>query len=579
MEKKKNDVKEKQEIPKGVGEKRFHFERKQKIAIVVLAIITVASIVGIVGGIIFYINIPKGGGLNVGIRFGPPTIDPLDSAYSLILFDQVVEGLFTTDNNDPNNKVIHNLATSHSWSDDDLELTCNLRQGVKFHDGTPFNATAVKWNFDRLYGMINQTQTTAAFSLLLPDGRWFINETQVIDDYTVKFVLNEPYSPFLGMLTSWTAYILSPTSTPKDEFIDLITGDLVGTGPFIYDSYEPDVEVRMSPNPIYWGGKPAIDELIFSIIIDAEALVDGLLSGNIHILIDYGTILLESMDRLLANLSVTVPEVLPDVTIFFLGMNNKRIPVEMRKAMAYAFDYDYFIEVIRQGWGFRMRSPIPKGVLYSNTEDFGVPVLDLEIARRSLQDANWPETAGLSLDEDGPWEALVDNNTPIATYNYTYNDGNVIRGQLLPLLQDNYKKIGVKIVNASMSWPEYFYRLTDQYGFHRNMLELFPVGWSTDYNDPNNFINELMSNQEGPANLNYAQIDDTQLQTWMEQAVRETNATVREELYYQIQKRFIEEIYPWVMISVPKFSSPYRANLRGYIPNPIKLVLKNAYFV
>jgi ABC-type transport system substrate-binding protein len=65
----------------------------------------------------------------------------------------------------------------------------------------------------------------------------------------------------------------------------------------------------------------------------------------------------------------------------------------------------------------------------------------------------------------------------------------------------------------------------------------------------------------------------------MEQAIRETNATVREELYYQIQKRFIEEIYPWSIIFVPKIIEFYRANLRGYASNFWNIVLKNAYFI
>jgi ABC-type transport system substrate-binding protein len=340
----------------------------------------------------------------------------------------------------------------------------------------------------------------------------------------------------------------------------------------------------MTPNPIYWGGKPAIDELIFSIIYDAEALLDALFSGNIQLVNDIVSSfclhcrvsIFDVLERIETDPSVIITEGLPGTTSSYLGMNNKRIPVEMRKAMAYAFDYDYIIEDRFQGWVYRMRSPIPKGILYSNTEDFDVPVLDLEIARKSLQDANWPGTAGLSLDENGPWEALVDDNTPIATYNYTYNVGSVLREGLLIRLQDNFKKIGVKIVGASMSWFEYLYRLYELSGLHRDMLELFEMGWIPAYNDPIELINPLMSNQ---SHDNFAQINDTQLQTWMEQAVRETDPIARELLYYNIQERFIEEIYPWVMIFVLKYVSCHRANLRGYFPNLIKIVLKTAYFV
>lgn len=75
-----------------------------------------------------------------------------------------------------------------------------------------------------------------------------MNKTQVIDEYTVKFVINEPFVPFLHLLTLATTGILSPTSTPANKTININTDDLVGTGPFTYDEYEPHVNITMIPN-------------------------------------------------------------------------------------------------------------------------------------------------------------------------------------------------------------------------------------------------------------------------------------------------------------------------------------------
>jgi peptide/nickel transport system substrate-binding protein len=590
MEKNQNKVgrkkpdaggKEKEKVAKegilaGVG-------KRQKIALGVIIVLTIATIVG---GFTIYANLPKGGDLIVTIRNDPITLDPIEAwdVLSIPVIEQVAEGLFTIDLADPDNRIIPNLATDWKWSDDNLELTCTLRQGVEFHDGNEFNAHAVKWNFDRVYGMIDQINTKDLW--LLPDGRWIIKETQVVDDFTVKFVLNDPYVPFEAMLSCWVTSILSPSSTPQNELIGLIKGELIGTGPFVYKSYEPDVNISFIPNPNYWGGTPTVDSLTFSFLTnfqdDVNATISAFSSRNLHLISDTSTALvrfglLEVDKRITDNPNITSIPATSSPGIFYLRMNNKRIPVEMRKAMAYAFNYTYWLEDFREI--YRMRSPIPKGILYSNTEDFDVPVLDLEIARRSLQDANWPGTVGLPLDEDEPWEALVDNNTPIATYNLTttiFSAPNKEDDVLAFLLPENFKKIGVKIEVVNLTLNEFFGRYYEFGGYHRNMLELLWGAWYPDFNDPSNFINVLMSND---AVSNVCQIDDAQLQTWMDEAVRETDPITRELLYYNIQERFIEQIYPWIMLHNPKIITWQSPNLRGFIPCSLKHVFKNIYLV
>jgi peptide/nickel transport system substrate-binding protein len=563
-----------------VEQKKFitRMGKRQKTTLGVIIIIAIASIVG---GIAIYANIPKGGDLIVAVRFDPWAIDPIEAwdLYSTNIVDQVTESLFTIDITDPNNKIIPNLATSWQWSDDNLELTCTLRQGVEFHDGTIFNAQAVKRNFDRAYRLIDEINTRDLW--LLSDGRWIIKETQVVDDYTVKFVLNEPYAPLEALLSCWVTSILSPTSLPQDGVINLLDGELIGTGPFIYDGREIGIDVSFIPNPDYWGGKPAIDNLVFSIIPDVDTAVTNFVAGNLSLITECSRNLalwgLLEFGEKIQNLDLPVISAPPstDTHIIYLRMNNKRIPVEMRKAMAYTFDYDYWLDEYREGWMNRMRSPIPKGILYSNTEDFNFPVLDLEIARRSLQDANWPGTKGLPLDDDEPWEALVYNNTPIATFNYTsafYREKEIFS----ITLPENFKKIGVKIEVVNLSVYEYFARTQEIDGYHRNMLEIDMGAWAPDFNDPSNYVNLLMSKD---SLFNAAQIDDAQLQTWMDQAIRETNPITREQLYYNIQERFIEEIYPWIMVEVHKSMAWHAPNLRGFVPSTLKLVLKNCYFV
>ncbi len=544
-------------------------EKKQYITIGIVAIIAIAG----VSGVVVYMNMPKGGTFIFGVMYGPVDLDPhqaWDSA-SIDVIHQVVEGLLDVDLADPDLAIIPKLATSYSWSTDNKEITFVLRQGVKFHDGTDFDATAVKWNFDRLYGLIDEVQLAELW--LLPTAEWIIKETVVVDTYTVKLVLNEPYAPLLGLLASWSAYFMSPDATPLDELIDTATGDLVGTGPFIYNGTEAEVEVLFIPNPNYWGGKPAVDAMVFAIITDAPAKNDALLTKEIS-LID--SPMLSMIPTFEADPDIQVGDRPPSLSIQYLGMNNELIPVEMRKAIAYAIDYDYIIDELMQGYAMRMTSPIPKGILYHNP-DFDLPDLDLTIARQALIDANWPGTDDLTATDDDAWVAKAASATPLATYNYTYNIGNEMREDMLIVCQDNLGKIGVAVTDAGMTWGEYIKRGYEVGDLHRNMLELWWLGWIPDYNDPSNFINMLMTNTAIASNM--AKVDDAQLQEWMEAAVTEIDPAKRKVFYDNIQQRCAEVIYPWVYGYVSDAPWCGVANLRGYIPNAMKDMFDTIYFV
>ncbi|MFX1358584.1 MAG: ABC transporter substrate-binding protein, partial [Promethearchaeota archaeon] len=127
--------------------------KKQKIAVGTIGIVSIA---GIFGGIMTYMILPKGGTCIIGINgVNFDDIDPLAVYFQewYILW-HVCESLFDNDLSGENPELVYVLATGYEWNENATELTCSLRQGVRFHDGTPFNAMAVKWNFDRIYRLI-----------------------------------------------------------------------------------------------------------------------------------------------------------------------------------------------------------------------------------------------------------------------------------------------------------------------------------------------------------------------------------------------------------------------------------------
>ncbi|MHA1985460.1 MAG: NosD domain-containing protein [Promethearchaeota archaeon] len=213
-----------------------------------------------------------------GTDAGPANLDPQNSirSNSFDVINQVCEGLFTYNLTDPNFSIIPNLAVSKgSWLVNltDTWYTISLRPNVSFHDGTKFNATAVKFTFDRLAYLINNSMAIAnyLYEYYDPDTEVtypIINETVIIDEYTIRFELNKPYGPFEALLCFPASYILSPTSTPQFNLIDTITGDLVGTGPFVFDHYLPDEEVLFHAFEDYWAGRANITILKFAVISD-----------------------------------------------------------------------------------------------------------------------------------------------------------------------------------------------------------------------------------------------------------------------------------------------------------------------
>jgi peptide/nickel transport system substrate-binding protein len=553
--------------------------------LIIGGIIIIIAISGIIGGIIYYLNIEpyKPVILIFGTAECSGEIDPLAATtiYDSQVIDQVAEGLFDYNYLSEYFEPIPNLALDGIWSDDNLNLTCHLRTNVKFHDGTLFNAQAVNWNFNRIHRLINESYFGYPHLWFFSDGKLIINHTEIIDDYTIKFVLNAPYSPLKSLLAFYPSYIVSPDSTPPTNCIDVLTGDLIGTGPYIFDIYEYGANVSLKVNPNYWAVKPKVDRILIYAIEEPVDRINALLSGEIDMLLNeyYEE---TTLNPIKTNPNFTVYESKLQASINFFVFNNKLINATMRKSISYAINSSSILVDFWKGTVIRAQSPIPEGVLYHNISGINVPDYDISIARQTLKDAGWPGTTNLTANNNitasNEWEKLVDDGTPLATYNYTVIDGSLAFDLGDPLTK-NLKQIGVKVEVANISFFEYIFIMGEYYGYHRNMFELSYAGWAADFNDPSNILDPFHTNKLYTYNQNCAQVNDIQVQQWMEQALREANETAREQLYYKIQKRLLEEVYPYYWLYTKTPTDIYVSNLRGWYPNPYKTVFKTVKFV
>jgi ABC-type transport system substrate-binding protein len=325
---------------------------------------------------------------------------------------------------------------------------------------------------------------------------------------------------------------------------------------------------------------PDIDYILYTVYPDWATVMEAVKAKDISF---GGHALTEEEIETLNNIPGLIVKKNIKMSNNLLFMNNERINITMRKAISNAINYTHYIEEVRGNGEPRTRSSIPKPVLYSNWEDFKVPNCNISLARQTLKDAGWNGTVSLTANDDispgNEWETLANSSFPLATYNFTYISGYGFMELFAQPVINYLSQIGVKVEAKNVSYYEFFGRLYGIFGYPRtlNNFELFISGWNPDYNDPHIITYPLFSNKNTYENL--AQVNNTLLQQLMEEAIGETNETLREQLYDDIQKQLIEEIYPMAWLHQDIQYYVYLANLKGLpLENPFKFSFKNAKF-
>jgi peptide/nickel transport system substrate-binding protein len=502
--------------------------------------------------------------LIVGTGSGPHDIDPTDcwDSASQDVIEQVVETLFTYDTRqfviDETIPRINWLATGYSWDITNTILTVDIRTGVSFHDGTPMDAAAVAWSFNRFMYLMNHTgalpsdgRTVKVHSLYeFADGTPIFQSVVTLDADTVVFTLTAPYAPILDAMCYISAGILSPSSTPNNTIIDLPSDDIVGTGPYMYDYYITDTEVRFTKFEDYWATQAPhnleveimFDQMIYSIIDDPMRLNYAMLAGDIDIL--FGT-MNDLLPAYRTNPWITVHDVdKPGLVYYYLLFNNRKINVTWRKAMSYAINYTYIIEEMLNGRTHRAYGAISPGYGAAFNSSLVNPVggsayFNLTIARETLIDDPGVDTTGLTASDDPDDAAWETAN--LASFNYSYNTDNWFKSDLYPLLEDWFDDIGITVIDDN--WDLGYWIMVVGYPpwwYNYDYLNLFFHGWSPDYLDPFNMLEPLFSNV---SISNICQLNDPQIMQWLSHALQETNQTARFAIYHRIQSRLYTQLY------------------------------------
>lgn len=492
----------------------------------------------------------------VGVDSGPVTIDPVDSydRDSWNVIDQVCEGLFRNNLSDPDMPRVNWLAESYWWQDD-TTLHLKLREGIIFHDNTPFNSAAAKWNLDRINYLTNASGTLPdTMNPALPHSLWkfpngtgIMEQIDLVNEYNITIHLNSPYSPFLNLLSFTGASMISPTSHSQTDYIDLSTGDLIGTGPFEYDGYNNSIEVDFHAFDTYWQGKANITKMKFQIIGDSVTRNNDMLTG----VIDYLHGPMESLySAFAADSDIVFTEAPnPGLTYYYLGMNNKVINVTWRKSISYAINYTYIIQEMRNNYVIRAHSPISPsfGDGYYNCSDIA-PYYNVTIARQTLIDAG---VTSLAVDDDTGWE-----DATLETFNYSYYGSVFFYNNLSSWLN----KIGITLEDDRSD----YYTFKTKLESFKNQLCLFLTGWAPDYIDPYNIFQPLMysSSEE-----NKAQVNNPWLDAKLEEVLETVDDNARNTIYHDIQINVSSYTYPHVFRFHPRQFFVYNVNLTNYPHN------------
>jgi peptide/nickel transport system substrate-binding protein len=464
----------------------------------------------------------SGGKLVYGLTLAPSGIDPHVNASSELgipltsVYDTLVYRSLNAQAS-PDSQFVPGLAESWEISDDGLAYTFHLRHDVTFHDGTPFNADAVRVNLERVVNPATQSQK--AIFLLGP-----FKSVEVIDDYTVAIHLSAPYAPLLDGLAQVYLGMASPTALA--EWGADYQSHQVGTGPFKFVEYIPNDHLTLARNDAYrWGpsiydhpGPAYLDEIEFRFFTEPSARALALEAGDADVM---GEVSPLDAARLRQNKRfVVIPVALPGQSVDFM-LNVQRPPlddVRVRQALLFATDRAAIVQAIFGG-----ESPVANGPLTAATFGYS-PALagrypyDVEEATSLLTEAGWTGSNTSSIRER--------NGQPLVLQAILMTWGSV--PEVAQLLQSQWAKVGIDLRTETLTYP------AAVEAAHAGNFNLIPQNFGG--SDPDLLWTYFHSGTP----FNWSKASDSTLDGLLDKARSITDPKQRVTLYAQAQQRIME---------------------------------------
>jgi peptide/nickel transport system substrate-binding protein len=436
-------------------------------------------------------------------------------------------------------EVEPSLAESWQVSEDGKTYTFKLRTSVKFHDGSDFNADAVKFNFDRMLDEKHPFYSTGPFPLSFNFAS--VDTVTVKDAQTVEFQLKEAFAPFLSNLAYPTGLIVSPAAV--EQYGKDFGRHPSGTGPFKFVEWQSSQRVVVERNADYWDGAPALEAVVFRPITDANTRVAEMMAGGLDVMVEVPP---DNVATFRNDPNFAVSEQ-AGPHVWFSILNTKSGPFadkKVRQAANYAVNKQSLVDNVLQGTATVSAGPIPPAFNWVKSPVEPYPY-DPEKAKALLADA------GVS--------------NPSLTFAITEGGS----GMLDPItmgaaIQADLQAVGFQVKIETYEWNSFLSRVNTGLEGKADMAEM---AWMT--NDPDTLPYLTLRSDALPdkGGFNSGYYQNPKLDEILAKARSSTDQAERAKLYGEVQQ-IVHDDAPWLFVANWKQNAVTQAAVKGFELQP-----------
>jgi peptide/nickel transport system substrate-binding protein/oligopeptide transport system substrate-binding protein len=447
----------------------------------------------------------------------------------------------------PEGGIVDDLADSHTISADGLTYTFKLHPGVKFHNGDALTSADVLSSYQRLLDPATKAPRANLLDYVKGAEDYRKGKSKDVpglsapDPQTFVITLDKPYSPFLNILCMTTFGVVSkqagtgPTTFSYDpqtkRYVQTggksIGDNPVGTGPFVFQSWDRDSKITLTANPDYFRGAPHIKTLIFRIIKDENTRFEEFKSGGLeHCDLPPSQIQAVMADPKLKAMVSGVAA----MDMYGYAFNCEQAPFKdnaaLRLALNYAVDKQNIVKNIWGGLVTEQKTYVPEGMFYFNAQAEGYPY-NVDKAKQLLTQAGYPDGKGL----------------PELVLNVDLQPTNKLVAQAV---QEDLRKVGVNVRIETTAWGPFLDKV------YAGQALFFQNTWLADYPDPDNWLFQLLDSGNFGDKGNIARWQNSEFDKLVESAQVEPSQQSRADLYKNAEKIASDEA-PWLLLLVQPY--------------------------
>jgi peptide/nickel transport system substrate-binding protein len=468
---------------------------------------------------------------SIAVGIDPDTLDPAGQTTTTVqnMVDYMVEPLVKMQDG----QIVGVLAETVETSPDGLTVDMTLRQGVTFHDGTPFDAAAVVFNLERI--------TDPALRVPLGSPFETMQSVTATGEHSVRIALSKPAPIFLNALTITTAGMISPASVQAEGNTNDNYQHPVGTGPYTFTSFTPGQSLTVTKFPGYWGEQPHYETVEFRVVPEAATRESLLLAGQVDMIILPPVSDLEAL-RNNPDVNVILGE--SDRSIYIALDNNDPLlsNPQVRQALNHAVDKQAIVDNVLFGAARVMDAPMSSALFgYCSTGSYDYD----------------PERARQLLTAAGAQGATLDLLTPSGRYVQDQQASEAIAGYL--------REVGLTVNVSTSDWGAFLGRVNAAPS--ENTVDMHLLGWAPGILDADQQMQMFRSATHPPAGLGTAFYTNPRVEELLAQADVEVNQDVREQLYCDASTTIWQDA-PWIFLWTQSFPVVHSKDVTGIATTP-----------